>query len=278
MTICVAALCENNQAVVGASDRLLVTGSGTFKFEPPASKIYFLTEWVALLVAGSSSFHAEAINQIRNDFIRWNLDRTQFSYAVFEIAEAYNNHLRRCWQRAVESAQLAPLGLTIDDWISKTASMNPLLVHQLKSNLELNAHAPSSAILAGRDNLGMHLYVIDSGTVADQTEVGFAAVGSGAEHATSLFMLENYASSKIGLGALYLAYAAKRRAEASPSVGLATDVFTMTQNRPCQLLEYENLEALERIHDKAIAGIRAANSDAEDETLDFFRQQQKEAP
>src|SRR4051812_28874420 len=55
MTVCVAAICQTN--IFGAADQMLTAGN--IQFEPPASKIVYLTNSIVAMLAGDSAIHSE---------------------------------------------------------------------------------------------------------------------------------------------------------------------------------------------------------------------------
>jgi len=82
-------------------------------------------------------------------------------------------------------------------------------------------------IISGIDDEGAHLYSGENGNMMCDDAVGFAAIGAGHWHAQSQFMFARYVRSASAAKALYLVYAAKKRAETAPGVGQETDMFVM---------------------------------------------------
>src|SRR6185503_18005785 len=80
-------------------------------------------------------------------------------------------------------------------------------------------------IIAGIDGGGAHLYAGQEGKFSCEDAVGFAAIGAGSWHAQSQFMFARYTRSMPAAKALYLVFAAKKRAETAPGVGPETDMF-----------------------------------------------------
>jgi hypothetical protein len=58
MTICVAAICEDN-TIMGASDRMLTARD--VQFEPPQPKIIPLTKSIVTMISGDSYAQAEIL-------------------------------------------------------------------------------------------------------------------------------------------------------------------------------------------------------------------------
>lgn len=59
MTVCVAALCDDSSTIIGASDRMLTSGTGDIEFEPPQTKIVNLTSSIAIMIAGDAILQTE---------------------------------------------------------------------------------------------------------------------------------------------------------------------------------------------------------------------------
>src|ERR1039457_666010 len=130
------------------------------------------------------------------------------------------------------------MGLTMNSFV--TAIQNGLpsdLVTRLRAELnEVKLPDPTEAIIAGIDTDGpqpdpkperryTHLYELVNAEAANLSMTGFAAIGIGRTHANSQFMFAGYDRAWSLPKALLVTYSAKRRAEVSPGVGRATDMF-----------------------------------------------------
>ena len=62
LTVCVAAIC-NNENIVGAADRMLTAGD--VEFEPPQTKVLAVTSSIALMIAGDASLQIEIIHVLQ---------------------------------------------------------------------------------------------------------------------------------------------------------------------------------------------------------------------
>jgi hypothetical protein len=82
-----------------------------------------------------------------------------------------------------------------------------------------------STIFAGLDTSGAHIYSVRyDGILNCHDAVGFAAIGAGARHASSQFMLAKHGLTKPLADTLRLTYFAKKRSEVAPGVGEQTDM------------------------------------------------------
>jgi len=103
--------------------------------------------------------------------------------------------------------------------------MNPDVVKKITTGLIDYKLPDVEAIFAGIDMSGPHLYVVRNGNVSCEDRIGFAAIGVGSWHAESLFMAAGHTRAATTSRALYLTFAAKKRAEIAPGVGVETDMF-----------------------------------------------------
>jgi 20S proteasome alpha/beta subunit len=222
LTVCVAAIC-NNENIVGAADRMLTAGD--VEFEPPQTKVLAVTSSIALMIAGDASLQIEIIHvlqarvaeQIRSTPDEWIKVRT--------VADCYYRYFQEARNSRSEKAILNPLGLTRETFITKQSHMDSTLVNKLASELVNYSVAEVQAIIAGLDSDGPHIYVVDNRGVEARDSAGFAAIGAGYWHANSQIMFAEHARWKPMPDTLFLTYAAKKRAEVAPGVGEATDMF-----------------------------------------------------
>jgi hypothetical protein len=85
------------------------------------------------------------------------------------------------------------------------------------------------AIVCGVDGTGAHIYVVNNSEVTSRDAIGFAAIGAGYWHANSQFMFAGHNRNRPLPETFLLTYAAKRRAEVAPGVGIGTDMFSIGQ-------------------------------------------------
>ena len=162
LTVCVAAMCDVN-GIIGASDRMLTAAD--IQFEPQQPKIIPLTNSLVIMIAGDSSMQAEIIQKLRHE-IRKRLDADPEKWMdVSELAELYRINYNEIRFNKAQQSILAPIGLNGDLFISRQKEMDGTFIRQIATEL-LNYQAPSiSAILAGVDNSGAHIYVADNDSI-----------------------------------------------------------------------------------------------------------------
>jgi hypothetical protein len=107
--------------------------------------------------------------------------------------------------------------------------MDPELVNQISQDL-INFEIPDvSVIIMGIDKIGdnilPHIYTINDNDIRCDDLIGFSAIGSGARHAESQFMLDRHAWNREVAETLLLTYSAKKASEIAPGVGAESDMF-----------------------------------------------------
>lgn len=227
VTVCVAALFSWNYALPGdppqfkwaaitASDQMITAGD--IQYEPRQQKVAMFTQRALLLVAGDFATHSEAID-ITSKQIKGRAEETPFNIALI-----YGQAIQRIKRRNAEDRILAPLGLNTDTFLSQQKEMSDYFANDLKDQLQRFHGQDVEAIVVGSDGDYAHIYEIDShGSVSCMDDVAFHAIGAGAWHAKSQLMQAGYARTSVFADALAQVYAAKRRAEVAPGVGLRTD-------------------------------------------------------
>jgi hypothetical protein len=222
MTVCVAAICENNSTVVCASDRMLTTGD--VEFEPQKSKIILLTNSIIIMTAGDSSLQSKIIQKVKRDVRNRIQAEPQNWWKVEDVVGLYNRYFFQAKQKKAENDILAPLNLDSNSFIANQQTMNPQLVSLLCSEI-INFKMPQiAAIFTGVDTDGAHIYTFEDENIQCLDSVGFGSIGIGQRHSNSEFMFASHVGTNKLPETLLLAYSAKKRAEVAPGVGRGTDM------------------------------------------------------
>lgn len=225
MTVCIAA--RSHSAVFLVSDRMITAGD--VQFEPPMEKIMFLSSAIAVMASGDSVFHHEIMTDVMRDIAQKINEAPADWINVRDVVDLYIHYRNAAKRKRSEAAILAPLGLTLSTFRDHQKSMDSDLVRSISADL-INFDMPDvTAIVAGLDNYkgatSTHIYSIDNDYVSCDDVIGFRAIGSGARHAESHFMLARHAWNAQAHDAVMLAYRAKKDSEVAPGVGAETDMF-----------------------------------------------------
>ena len=264
MTVCVAALCDGS-TIVGASDRMITAGD--VQFEPEQMKSWWMNPSIVVMISGDTTLqteillgvYAEVADRIRSEPDNW--------WNVSDVTSLYVRHYNAIRSSRAEDAVLSPLGLTRDTFISRQHEMSASLIERLSSDL-LHFDLPQiSAIVAGIDPSGAHLWLISKSgrTLAPSCHdnAGFVSIGMGRWHSQSQFMFSGHTRLRPFPETLLLTYSAKKRAEVAPGVGSGTDMFLITAlGRSVQSVSGEVLKDLNKIYRKERQQAQAATSRA----------------
>lgn len=224
MTVCVAAMCGTN-ILIGASDRMLTAGD--VEFEPKTAKIYSVTNSSVVMIAGEASLQIDILQRLYKFGADRIKDRPQEWFPIGDLAAEYQKVYQDIKSRKAEARVLRPLGLTLDTFIKRQQEMSGSIVADLTKEI-VNFEMPSiEAIVCGVDGTGAHIYVVNNTEVTCRDAIGFAAIGAGYWHANSQFMFAGHNRNRPLPETLLLTYAAKRRAEVAPGVGVGTDMFSI---------------------------------------------------
>lgn len=221
MTICIAAICEEDK-IVGAADRLLTAGD--IKYEPEREKIITLTNSIVAMIAGDAAFCWQVLQDVSAVVERRISANPNRWLMVREVSEMYRLSYNATRLRLAENAVLAPLGLDHETYLKEQSRMDRELILRIAVDLKNFQPPQSEIIIAGVDPTGPHIYVADSASVWNADFVGFAAIGSGGWHAKSRFMYARHAPRRGFPETLLLTYSAKKHAEVAPHIGGETDM------------------------------------------------------
>ncbi len=226
MTICIAAMCENGKAVIAASDKMITYSAPPYhQFEHPRSKLQILARRAVIATAGSALLPSEFINLIKEEMAK--IEKLN----IREIAYAAERAYRRLRVKGIEGRVLSAYGITWSEYrdIVKSGEITDLY-YRIISQVE-NFRIELEAIIAGVDESGAHIYVIDNPGYSNSfDDIGYTAIGSGEYHAIRSF-IENYYSVSLPIPqALYVVYEAKKYAEFAPGVGKQTDIVIITED------------------------------------------------
>ena len=267
MTVCIAARSEGS--LIGISDRMLT--SGDIQFEPSSTtKMTALSNSIAIMASGDAAFHTEIMREI-HPIIAGRIEENPAEWwLVKDVADLYVKYRNAAKLKRAESALLAPLGLTVDNYREEINKFNDAAAEQIMRDL-IQFEVPYTAvIITGVDPLGAHIYVVDDGNVSCNDVIGFAAVGIGARHAESQFMLAKHAWNSPLVDTALLAYIAKKRSEIAPGVGEATDMFTIGPAAgSLAALPETTIDGFEQIYRNLRDKEEKARDDARREANDF---------
>lgn len=274
MTVCIAAI-YNNNAILGVSDRMITAGD--IQFEPPAPKIVNLTNSIAVMTAGDSNLQTRLLSEA-STHVRERIDEEPEKWIpVRDVATFYKEAYSRIRISEAEAQILAPLGLDYASFLANQNNMSSESVSDLSFKLQRFSIENVATIIAGIDEDGPHIFVVRNDNVTWNDRIGFAAVGSGSNHALSHFMLSGYTGSAGEAKSLLTVHQAKKKSEVSPGVGPQTDLFvigprlgTFQMLMPVSELNLDIIRDLDSFYKKYQSGIRRLDRSAEEKIQDYL--------
>ena len=271
VTVCVAAICENNTAILGASDRMLTAGN--VQFQPPASKSYQLTASIVAMAAGDMSVQAEIISELRGRIsLLLKKDPPPDWLNIKDVAIMYSEIYGSIKARLGETEILIPLGLTHETFIARQKELSTDLVTNISTELIGKKLPPTISIITGVDNTGGHIFIVENGILSCHDAAGFAAIGAGWYHAGSHLMFSRHGKNGALSRTLLLTYTAKKRAEVAPGVGTETDMFAIRGLGNYFVIGDHVINELQKRYDKAVIGHAKVEAIAERKADEYINQ------
>jgi hypothetical protein len=239
MTQLIAAICENRKAIVLFSDRMVERAGLAFERGVKGKRIANN----ALVLTAGTIHEPELIMDVRNEFIKTTNPN------ILNIAKRFTEKYHETRQNRILDQILKPLGFnSIDEFYSKHKILHDSVVLDLMSKIEefqLGVHL----LLAGVDSEAHIYYICDPGTYSSYDEIGFFCPGMGKEQAESTFVWYDFSPEQKLSEALFIAFEAKKRAEAAGSVGKITDGWVIDE-KGCHVVAPETISELEKIYEK----------------------------
>jgi len=245
MTVCIGAVCEGGKVAVVAADRMVTFGPPMMlTTEPPAfSKIQRLTDASVLLFSGSVPDGEWILTQARA------VAAANPGQPIATIAEAVRKAYVQLKRTRVEETILGPfIGADFDRFQQLIAQSPSSQLLQGVLALVTQHNLQTDLLVAGTDNAGTHVFVVQHpGILLPMASMGFAAIGSGAVHASVRLSLGQHTPTASLIDTVYNVYEAKRAAEVAPGVGKMTDMTILTGTRICPASE-EVFKVLDEVH------------------------------
>lgn len=222
VTVCITAICnlQGETIIVGAADRLITYGG--IEYEQPKPKIWPLASHTVALTSGRPETHAAIYLRMLTRVAQLDEPPT-----VAMLALIYAQEFGTIRRENATRKYLTPLGLTIWNFLNADTKLQPEVMETLRKQVTgEESNLWCAAIITGKDQFGAHVYVVqDPGDETCYDFEGWAAIGSGTDHADMQFIHEGYDPSWSFDEAFLLTYLAKKRADIARGVGKTTDMF-----------------------------------------------------
>jgi 20S proteasome alpha/beta subunit len=244
MTVCIAAICEGGDAIVLASDRFRWHPTAAIEAELDDPKFYFLSDSLALMGSGSSSTIEDVLRHFRAMPSNLNL-------STVEAAARFQDACQASRTRQIETLYSKRfLGLKFEDFKAVVASGNPGSIALDLYNKTLNYDFGSILIVAGIDQDGPHVHLVDDGADVSHTEIGYSAIGTGGVLACVALARRAHRKSASLPEAIYNVYEAKKTAEMAKGVGITTDISVIRRGQSKLDLATSAIDCLGNIYER----------------------------
>jgi len=249
VTVCIAAICENSQKVVVASDRMLTAGILSLEFEHPRPKIVELSDSCVMMTAGPALRDIELQKHVRKEVA--GLAGVAISSIVDKVKDGY----QRARRKKIEEVYLNPRGLTLEAFLEHGQRLLPQVAMVIDEQLATYDYG-LEVLVAGVDSEGAHIYRIENpGTAECFDSIGYHAIGSGEPHAIYSLVEDGHTHLTTIREAMWSVFEAKKMAERAPGVGQAAD-FAIVESGSVTYFQGPTLARLEELH-KDASGVRA---------------------
>lgn len=245
MTLCMAALCtdpDDGDLVVVAADRM-VTYGGFIEHEHTVPKIVQATPYAVTMIAGDSLIGTRLAKAVAAEVGPTNPD-------IASIADRMATGYTDMRKEQLNTQILALRGLDLANFYARQGALNAQLVMVLDQ--AMSQHNPGVELLVvGVDSGGAHIYSVTNPGKPEREHdvIGYAAIGSGGIHALQAMIGFRHSVTDGLRETVFRVYAAKRRAEVAPGVGVDTDMAIVSASG-VRFLDASALQALAKIYDK----------------------------
>jgi len=220
VTVCIGAICENGEAAVVASDRMVTSQYPPIEFEHTKSKIYHLSGYCIAMPAGDALKPIEVIpksitaigDQRRSPPIEQVVDIVKSWYQFRRMANA-------------EERILKPRTINSQTFYERGIAIFPRDIFGFLDQELANFNYGLELLIAGLDSDGAHIYhIFNPGMSSCYDTIGFHAIGVGQLHAFQTVIAHRYSVSCNLMDCLNVVYVAKKASEVAPGVGKETDM------------------------------------------------------
>lgn len=240
MTVCIAAICELGNGIIGASDRLKTAGDVTFE---ASQKFFGITDSIAIMTAGDVNFQTDILLELTNI-----VKAKESTWYIKDIAQEYVKIRNSLILKKLNNKVFSKFGLTQDNFLKIENSLSAQTLERIYHEKDelLNSIPTVSVIITGIDVDGTQLYVVRDDDISCHNQSGFASIGGGSRHARSQFMSEKYTIDWRFSDTLLLIHNAKKRSEIAPGVGYNTDMFLIEQVKTLQNTYEVNVNTIDQ--------------------------------
>lgn len=243
MTICLAAICNKGEQVILMSDAMITGQHLSIEFEHKRPKIIPLAANCAAATAGDALAYTELFEAVGGDIDK--LREPKISKVVQCIVDCFADlRLRKIHEQFIKRRGIP----NIETFYRMQQSLMPDVALSVQNDIE--QYGLNLEVLVAGVDYGAHIYnVLDPGTSVAYDAIGYHAVGSGAPHAVTTLIANDYNQDIDLTKALLITYEAKKIAERAPGVGSRTNVAIINSNG-VKMFDPDEIQALDEIYKK----------------------------
>ncbi|HEY5304324.1 MAG TPA: hypothetical protein VIJ86_09740 [Acidimicrobiales bacterium] len=208
---------------VVAADRMVTLG-GFIEFEHTVSKMQPSSPFSVAMVAGDTLLGARLAHAVAQEFFGASPNTAE---VAARLAQRYVEMRRG----ELEHQILSLRGLDLQKYYGGHQSLNGNITAMLDNQMA-QYNLGIELLVAGVDAGGAHIYSIDNPGQPEREHdvIGYAAIGSGGIHALQAMIGFRHSPTTPLKETVFQVYAAKRRAEVAPGVGIDTDIAIISAN------------------------------------------------
>jgi hypothetical protein len=261
-----AAICTDadlGPLAVVAADRMVTIGS-FIEFEHTVPKMALPTPFSVAMIAGDTLLGTRLARNVANEFVG-------AAPNTAEVAARLAQRFVEMRRSELENQILSLRGLDLQMYYGGHQSLNGNITAMLDNQMS-QFNLGIELLVAGVDGGGAHIFsIVNPGQPDRQHDViGYAAIGSGGIHALQAMIGFKHSPTTPLKETVFQVYAAKRRSEVAPGVGLDTDMAIVSANG-IGFLDKATLTKLEDMYTH-YGEITETALDAELENLDLDEQ------
>ena len=215
MTICIAALCDDEKGCVLTSDQMVTAHFPIgYEFEnEEVEKIAKISDSSYVLIAGDIVFANRIVEDTKTQI------KSQNIISIHRIAEQLRVSYQNIRKMHIIQTEIEPRGIDINYYYANQQRLLPHLVQVIDNQLR-NFPLTVDFIIVGQEESSCHIYTVGNpGLLLSHDCIGFAAIGSGAPHAIYSLIESKYKKSLNKESVKEIVDKAKKRSEVAPGVG-----------------------------------------------------------
>lgn len=241
MTVGIGIICDRGECAILAADRLSLMDPYHLAYETDHQKLSVLESRIALTVSGTRNELTEVVSSAA-------ANRAFSQRAIGDVAKCVFQAREEFRSAQVEQTILRRrLNLSFSEFRQIVLRDNSVIAAELYQEIKRHSLA-MQLLLAGADEGGAHLYVVDDGTSpANLDEVGFGAIGSGGPIAQAALIGHAPSRDLSVADALLVLMMAKVTAERCPTVGETTDIVIVRKNAVPLAIDADDAARLRKV-------------------------------